>query len=612
MKPSRLLPRSLFALVAIFGGISEKLSAASSGARMVLVSASPEIAFNNDCNPSALWIDGELHVFENPYPHGGHPGGLISYRKGASIEAITGGGPLTPDRSRLIQAQPNGAYGPWFETVIADDQGVLWAYYHAEFITADFRIHPRIGAQVSRDKGATWTDLGVILDTPAGTDADFTWLGYGFVGGNGDCSALLDASGEYLYLFFSQYGTTPQTQGVGVARMRWADRAQPVGNVFKWHQGDWAQPGIGGETTPLLANIGDAHGVRAPMDFWWGPAVHWNTHLGQYVMMLNRSNSGGFTNSGDANCLTFGVDLSDPSSWAAPVPIKYPGGYRGGWYPAAIGLGAGETDKLCGREARFFVESRSLWRAYFLRPGELAPGEEPPTAPLVSTPQVTIQVGGGGSDLVVLPGTVLDVSTRATDATGNLAEHWLEVQRPDGRWSWEGWLTAAPWDGALAGNSFASNKEGAFSFTEPGRYTVRASASEHGGSEWHLSAEIKILVGGPGARPVADITVGGEANHRSIVAGTTLEIASRACDADGNLAEHWLEVQRPDGTWSWEGWLTSSPWEGALVGDGAKSEKVALFTFTEPGVYTVRSSAVDPDGEWVVSTPLYIEVFAVE
>lgn len=460
---------------------------------VTITAALTSLWIDGDCNNPAVWVDGQVRVYGSPYPQNGSMGGVATFRAGATLESIGAAQAVNPDRSRLGACRP-AAFGPWFESIVADDQGVLWAYYHAEFPNPEeTKVHPRIGAQVSRDGGASWTDLGVLLDTPAGTDELHSWLGYGFSGGNGDFSVLLDPSGTYLYFFFSQYGAPADAQGVALARMRWADRAEPVGKVLKWCDGGFTQPGLGGRTTPFLANVGDAHGLRAPFDFWWGPSIHWNTHLQRYVILLNRSNTGDFTfNNGVANWYLTGTKLDDPSTWDDPAPLPFPDGYQGSWYPQVIGTGAGETDKLAGETARLFVHGLSSWTISFVRP-------EPPPAPSepewdpTKRPAMSISVGDGSRELFVHVGETLPITGRATDRDGDMSEHWLEIRNPAGQWSWEGWLTGEPWAGALGGNAFASTKSTTFTFTEEGTYVVRTTAIDPANC-WIISDEIPVHV----------------------------------------------------------------------------------------------------------------------
>ena len=188
-----------------------------------------------------------------------------------------------------------------------------------------------------------------------------------FGGGNGDFSAMLDHQQQWLYLLISTYAGDVSQQGVCVAHMRWSDRDQPVGRVWKWQRGDWRSPGLGGAVTPVFPTAVDWH--RADADSFWGPSIHWNWHLNQYVVLLNRSSDGNWSQEGVY--VTFNGDLADPAHWSPPVKIL--GGLGADrWYPQVVGLDKErqETDKLAGRVARLFVRGRSVWEITFLRPGE--------------------------------------------------------------------------------------------------------------------------------------------------------------------------------------------------------------------------------------------------
>ena len=338
--------------------------------------ANEHMSVGGDCNRPAVWVDGELRIYESPYPQKmegvDFPGGVKWYTTGPTVKERKKRVEVKPDREKLAAVK---AFGPWFESVVPDEKGNLYAYYHAEFLhEKETKIHPRIGAQVSKDKGVTWKDLGIILDTPEDTDQVNTRLGYGFTGGNGDCSVVLDSKNEYLYLFFSQYGGGRENQGVGMARMKWADRDTPV--VHKWAgAAGWTAKGVGGAAKPILYNVGDAHGRDAKgkdveMDYWWGPAVHYNTYLDRYVVMLNRSNGGDFKNTGADHYYMTSASLEDPTKWDEPaqLPAPLPTDIGEPWYPQVIGTGKGETDKLAGQKARLFVFGNSKWEIEFVRP----------------------------------------------------------------------------------------------------------------------------------------------------------------------------------------------------------------------------------------------------
>ncbi len=74
-------------------------------------------------------------------------------------------------------------------------------------------------------------------------------------------------------------------------------------------------------------------------DSYWGPAVHWNTYLESWVMLLNRSCcTAGFPQEGIY--AAFNPDLANPNAWSRPRRIPR----NAGWYPQIMGTGPGESD----------------------------------------------------------------------------------------------------------------------------------------------------------------------------------------------------------------------------------------------------------------------------
>jgi len=59
--------------------------------------------------------------------------------------------------------------------------------------------------------------------------------------------------------------------------------------------------------------------------------------------------------------VSFTSDLAHPKGWAEPERIVE----GGGWYPMAVGLEFGDTDKESGARARFFMGSDSYWELIF-------------------------------------------------------------------------------------------------------------------------------------------------------------------------------------------------------------------------------------------------------
>jgi hypothetical protein len=189
---------------------------------------------------------------------------------------------------------------------------------------------------------------------------------------------------ESIFTSFSEINGPRDTQGVAVARLATIDRYNPVGNVWKYYQGGWAQPGLRGRTSPIFP--AKVEWQRPDTDAFWGPAIHWNTHLQTYVMLMNHSCcEPGWPQEGIY--VTYNSDLSNPAGWSDPQKIL-PGF---GWYPQVIGLGPEETDRVVGQTARLWIYGHSDFETDFYLPGMVppdeAPGPEPPPVEPVPAPE---------------------------------------------------------------------------------------------------------------------------------------------------------------------------------------------------------------------------------
>lgn len=270
-------------------------------------------------------------------------------------------------------------HGVWFEAVIADDAGTWYGYYHnerpAEICGDTTRMLPRIGAARSSDFGATWEDLGTILEAPPDSHECDSRNRF-FVGGVGDFSVVLDQDDKDLYFFFSQYVDDEATQGVAVARLPWAYRDRPRGRMTVWSRGTtWLPPrrtrAMREPMTPPdfiysagvpIFRVRDGWHDGTTVDAFWGPSVHWNTHLEHYVMLLNHATDIAWRQEGIY--VSFAQTLTDPTGWSAPQRLI--GG--GDWYPQVIGIEPGVgSDRLAGERARFFVAGRSRYIIQFAR-----------------------------------------------------------------------------------------------------------------------------------------------------------------------------------------------------------------------------------------------------
>lgn len=295
-------------------------------------------------------------------------GGVPVQSSGESVEHLHRGEPVA------FASHPG--HGVWMESILTDDAGTWYGYYHHERPADECgrpeRQLPRIGAARSSDHGRTWEDLGIVLDAPDGS-AQCASTNRFVLGGVGDVSALLDAHQQDVYLFFSQYSGGIERQGVAVARLAWADRDAPAGKVSVFNDGAWL-PATGSEAgpsaswsyppgTPLEHATRPFHDGHQAADVFWGASVHWNTYLGQYVMLLNRAKDENFGTEGIY--LSYAPSLADPQQWTPPQRLLS----GGEWYPQVVGIEKGSgTDRLAGQRARFFMTGKSNRMIEFERP----------------------------------------------------------------------------------------------------------------------------------------------------------------------------------------------------------------------------------------------------
>lgn len=301
-----------------------------------------------DSNSPAWRVDGELYLFNS-----------------------TGDGPVrtfgpnqfhlsTPQSAhiRLINQWPT-----WIEAVWSDPSGPLLAWYHQEHwgLCPGSRLAvPQIGLAVSWDGGLSFTDYGPILTSGDPYDCS-AQNGY-IAGGYGDFSVIRDRANQYFYVLFTNYAGPVANQGICAARFSFDRRLTPTGAVMKYYNGGWTEPGIGGKVSAILP--AKVSWQKANTDSFWGPAVHWNTYLNSYVMLLNRSCcTTGFPQKGIY--ISYSADLSDPTTWAKPVKLVD----DPGWYPQVIGMENDGTDRIAGRRARFYIYGHSHFEIEFKAPG---------------------------------------------------------------------------------------------------------------------------------------------------------------------------------------------------------------------------------------------------
>lgn len=256
--------------------------------------------------------------------------------------------------------------GLWLEATYRDENGFLLGWFHNEINAGcpnAFLTIPRIRQMISFDDGQTWLDLGIVLAAPADS-AQCETANLFFAGGHGDFSVIFDAATQHFYFYFTSYHRAYAEQGIGIARLAYSDHLEPADKVWKWNGAGWDEPGLGGHVAPIMQPFANWHEAEA--NAFWGPALHYNTYLQQYVMLLNHAGNPEWGTEG--LYISFNRDLGNPLGWSVPqrLPLEMESPHLA--YPQVIGLEANGTDKVAGKVARLFLWGQSFWEIVFEQP----------------------------------------------------------------------------------------------------------------------------------------------------------------------------------------------------------------------------------------------------
>ncbi len=285
-----------------------------------------------DSNSPSIRVDGTLFLFNSASGH--------TYRSsGDSVLDLS-------DPQEVSLPVPPRPGNIWLEALWQDPEtSLLYGWYHFEPADLPCLTAPIIGAAVSDDEGLTWEDRGFVLDSGYDFDCDYD---NGFMsGGNGDFNVIVDRANEAFYFLFSNYAGPDEEQGIGVARSSMLDKGQP-GTVFKYYDHDWTEPGLGGKVSAIFPATLNWKGPIT--DAFWGPSVHWNTYLNQYVAIINRTLGEDYTQEG--SYLSFSQDLIN---WTTPQKVVD----GGDWYPELAGISVQDTSSIGGKSLRLYVHGTS-------------------------------------------------------------------------------------------------------------------------------------------------------------------------------------------------------------------------------------------------------------
>lgn len=198
--------------------------------------------------------------------------------------------------------------------------GRLYAIYHAEdhvgmprFPSGIPGYYASIAMAVSDDDGVTWQRLGPVIKSAK--DKSWTALPVRYDRGVGEPSLAVDRSGNWLYVYYTDHSRVT-TAGVSIAMARAsADiRESSAIRFFKYHQGVFSEPGLGGAETPIIL-LSTGPTTEALL-----PHVVFVRALDRYVMTLSVNNWSDYrTDQGLTNSGVYVAFSRDGVEWSTPA-----------------------------------------------------------------------------------------------------------------------------------------------------------------------------------------------------------------------------------------------------------------------------------------------------
>ena len=368
-----------------------------------------------DCNMAEVWIGDTFRIFPGKYgedPLWGNSMDL-KYANGRNADEAFGskaGSFFLPEMPLDAAPHDSGLHGAvWFETIYQDKKNesgnTLYAIYHNENYPSTIPWNAntgkgyknenwpeglkgpnsdaavcRIGIMKSTNGGRSWENKGLFIEDlqsrlilkPHNTSKTFA-------GGTGDPSAV--ASGNYLYLFYGEYGypgiysernynaaTEQSGQCISIARIAITDLDKPSGKAKRWNGNSFAAPydSIGSPIKSLQISKEQGGGpASSPAGgYYWGPSVSWNDYLKCWVMLMAKAVGPSWAGSSIYISFNRNIDLSEGKNsqeWSTPLLLLDKPGYFL-WYPSLQPLNTlkdiadRNTCMKLGQKARLFLK----------------------------------------------------------------------------------------------------------------------------------------------------------------------------------------------------------------------------------------------------------------
>ncbi|MCB9286511.1 MAG: T9SS type A sorting domain-containing protein [Lewinellaceae bacterium] len=219
-----------------------------------------------------------------------------------------------------IERWDNG--GSWLMSVFRQEGDILVGFYHAEdhWVVAtnpEGIAWKSIARTTSNDNGVSWAEGAQIITSSVPRPEDPAW------GGTGDNCVIWDDENQRWICYYQEHWL--------MMAVSYDVEGNP-GTWFKYYNGGFDQPGLGGANSPIpgLQSVPGGN-----------PSVHYNSYLEKFVMVWH-------------SWVSTSIYIStstDGIAWEQPRLLEPNSGTgRRAWYPTIIG----SSDTEAGKIARLY------------------------------------------------------------------------------------------------------------------------------------------------------------------------------------------------------------------------------------------------------------------
>ncbi len=205
--------------------------------------------------------------------------------EGKSVEELTG-------CEKILGPGGTGEFDNGYAGIAGiyrDESGKLYGFYHAEdhtdmptMETGIPGFYACIALTLSEDNGKTWKKVGPVITSskPKGWYAYEGQADFGI----GEPSTVVSKDGRYLYAYYTSHSRV-DNRGVQICMARVdLDRNAPLpGTWYKYYEGSFSEPGIGGRDSVVVSakHLDEAEAVY--------PHVVYSEYLDLYITVTAMS-----------------------------------------------------------------------------------------------------------------------------------------------------------------------------------------------------------------------------------------------------------------------------------------------------------------------------------